>query len=66
MNPKKTDLRIVCVGNDNYRIHIRKRIFKVFWNWIELTYKETENTPEHPMEFKTLELASNFIDIIAD
>lgn len=66
MKPKKTDLRIVCVGNDCYRIHIRKRIFKVFWKWIELTYQETENTPEQPMEFKTLALAENFIDIIAE
>ncbi len=62
--PKKTDLRIEGVNDTCFIISKRKRFLLFFNRWIQLTYLETEGSIEQPLEFKTHQAASDFIDTI--
>lgn len=57
---------ISLVDEASFRISIRVRIFGIFSKWVELMGAEAEHGPEVPIEFKTLDEAKNFIDLISE
>ena len=66
MKIKKTDLMITYHSEKCYRLSIRKKVFLFFKKWVLLTYQETENSSEHPIEFSTFEAAEEFINNVAE
>ena len=66
MNIKKSDLMITYHSERCYRLSIRKRVFLFIKKWVLLTYQETENSTEHPIEFSTFEAAEEFVSNVAE
>lgn len=64
MKVRKQDLMITYYEEKCYRLSIRKTVLFFFTRWEPLTYQETENTKELPVEFETFEEATEFIDTI--
>ena len=63
MKPLKEDLLIVK-ENNLYQIFYKKNYLWIFYKWMPLTYRDTDNSDEQPIIFKTLKEANNFIEII--
>jgi hypothetical protein len=62
----KKDLMVCYHSEKCYRLSIRKKVFFFFNSWIPLTYQETENSKEVPLEFESFEGALKFIEYIAE
>ncbi len=65
MKLRKKSLMITLVDEATFHVSIRVWIFGVFPKWVELTSSVTENGDEQPIEFKTLDEAVTFINLIA-
>ena len=61
---RKKDLMIYLIDEACFRVLYRRRVLLFFSIWIEMTDQEAENTPEKPIEFKTLKEAINFCNYI--
>ena len=61
---RKKDLMIYLIDEACFRVLYRKRFLLFFSLWYEMTDQEAENSPEKPIEFKTLEEAVNFCNYI--
>jgi hypothetical protein len=64
MKLSKRDLMVEILGETCYRVLYRKRFLYFISLWYEMTDQETENSPEQPIEFKTLEEAVSFCEYI--
>lgn len=60
----KRDIQIILEDEECFRIQIKKHFLIFFTRWITLSYRETENTDEIPVEFKTLQEAKDFVNKI--
>lgn len=49
-----------------FHVEYRKSFLYIFGYWQTLTYTETENSDDIPLEFKTLEEAIEFISYICE
>lgn len=61
---RKRDIMIALIDEARFRVMYRRRFLLFFSIWIEMTDQETENGPEKPIEFKTLDEAIEFCDYI--
>lgn len=66
MKTQKKDLLITQIGKDQFQLFLRKRWLIFFERWIPLTYQEAENSNEIIYEFKSMDEAKEFIEIIAE
>lgn len=64
IKPKKQDLMIIYYAENAYRVSMRKKIFWFIKKWVPITYQETENSPEVPLQFRTFDEATDFINAI--
>lgn len=57
----KHNFLIQQYGN-NITILTKKKLFGVFNQWVELTEAETENSPELPLRFNSIDEAKSYIE----
>lgn len=65
MKLKKSDFQIMYETEGCYRILIREKFFWFFKRWVLVTTQEAENSDETPLEFKTFNEATDFVELIA-
>ena len=66
MRLTKRDLMIALVDEQDIRVFYRKRVWLIFYQWIEMTDQETENSAELPLIFKTIDEAIKFCDFLTN
>ena len=63
----RRDFRILSdIEHTCYQLEVRKTYLFIFRWWEPLTYTESENSEEIPLEFSTLEDAVTFITYICE
>lgn len=62
---EKSKLNIEFDGY-KFTIKIKKPILLIFHKWETLTVRDSENSPDKPIEFDTLKEAIEFIDMVAE
>ncbi len=66
MRLKKQNFQVVFEDVNRFSVKVRKPFLRFFSRWIPLMYQEAEHSEELPVEFKTFEEATSFVDSIAD